>query len=207
MARIIDGDVSTFNALAYGEKHLGTQQFLYSHMENMSHVLTDAGRRFFDASREVFQQMEKTRTGRLIKAAQRAVGSIWQSDEIRYLCTVGEFQWAPEKMRRYIMAQPEVRQMYHEQRLEGYEGWYKDAYPTDIGETHWDYRRVMNGVVVEGEGELDWTASTYYEDGDYTLEPDMDFLDQVDVLDSWNTVVHLIRQGGDDPTSHWNSSL
>jgi hypothetical protein len=57
---------------------------------------------------------------------------------------------------------------------------------------------------MEEEGE--WVATTYYED----LPPgtgELEFLDQVDILRTWEQMrIHLMRRK-EDPTSRWNSSL
>tara|TARA_B100000929_G_scaffold185186_1_gene146616 strand:- start:772 stop:1404 length:633 start_codon:yes stop_codon:yes gene_type:complete len=210
MARIVQGDDSTFNALALGELHPNTQQFLSAQMEAPTHNLTTQGQSFFQNTRSLFERLEDSRAARLVKAAQRAIGSIWQNDGVRLLSTIGNFQWATNTMQRWVMAQPEVRKMYHEQRLEGYSGQYRDAYPTDIGESHYDYRRATNGFVFvkdnPADDEPEYTATTYYDDLDPS-ENELDLLEQVDIVDSWENVVNLIRHGKDDPTSRFNASL
>ena len=61
-------------------------------------------------------------------------------------------------MKRYIMANPHVREAYQEQRIAGYDGTYKDPFADDTIENHYDYRRVMNGVVVDSV-EHDYTVT------------------------------------------------
>ena len=125
-------------------------------------------------------------------------------DQIRYLRTIGEVQHAPSSMIAMLMAEPTVRRMYHQQRVDGYSESYTDNQPGKVGEDHYDYRRVVNGVFMEEEGE--WVATTYYED----LLPgtgELEFLDQVDILRTWEQMrIHLMRRK-EDPTSRWNSSL
>ena len=208
MAQLITGDSDTFNALAFGETHPGTQQFLSNQMEAPSSALNDYGRQFFEQTQALYHRLEQSNPARLIKAAKRAIGSIWQNNEIRYLSTIGEMQWAPLAMQRYIMAEPTVRQMYHEQRLEGYDGTYKDAYPEDIGESHYHYRRVMNGIVDfnEGDDEPEWSATTYYDDLEEE-DNELDLLEQDDILLSWQNVLDAIQRGNEDPTSRWAADL
>lgn len=210
MATIIQGDASTFSALAMGEMHPGTQQYLNTQMETPTHTLTDQGRQFLQNTQSLFDRIAESRSMRRVKAVKRAIGEMWQSDEIRHLSTIGEFQWAPDRMQRWLMAEPTIRDMYHKQRLEGYQGTYRDAYPDDIGENHYDYRRATNGFVfVKDEPEDDepeWTSITYYDD----LEPDdreLELVEQSDIIDSWANVKSLVYQGEDDPTSRHNASL
>lgn len=210
MANIIRGDDSTFNALTMGEMHPNTMNFLQSQIEAPTTMLTEQGQQFFNHTRDLYDRFKESRSMRLINAARRAVGSIWQRNEIRQLETIEDFQWAPQKMQRFIMAEPEVRRLYHAQRVEGYTGTYRDAYAGDVGEHHYDYRRATNGFVFVNEDPADdepeWTAVTYYDDldeGDRPLELD----EQTDVILSMKQVVNLIRQGKDDPTSRYNASL
>jgi hypothetical protein len=108
-------------------------------------------------------------------------------------------------MQRVVMANPVVRQMYTQQRVEGYEGSYIDAYPGTIRDNHYDYQRVMNGLVVFNEKD-DWSATTYFEELEEN-DNELNLFEQTDVVDSWKHLEALLKQGKDDPTSRWNSSL
>lgn len=211
MATVIEGGEAAFNAFAFGEMHPGTQQFLQTQMEQPTHTLTQQGQRFFQGAQDLYQRFENSRSMRLATAAKRALGGIWNTNEISHLNTVADLQWAPERMRRLIMAEPEVRRLYHEQRIEGYGGVYQDAYPNDVGEDHYDYKRVMDGVVVFNESddpdEPEWSATTYFEDWAEFGDRELELEEQVDVIDTWASVVHHIRRGGDDPTSRFNAAL
>lgn len=209
MATVIQGGDDTFNALALGEMHPGTQQFLSTQLQAPTHHLTEQGQRFFQSTQELFKRFEDSRAMRLITAAKRAVGGIWNADEIRYLSSIEDLQWAPSKMRRLIMAEPEIRRHYHQQRVEGYEGVYRDAYPSDVGESHYDYRRVTNGFVFvnEDENKPEWSSTTYYDDHEEYGDRELDLLEQVDVVDTWAAARERLRMGGDDPTSRFNAAL
>lgn len=206
MAQVVEGGSHMFDALAYGQTlHPGTQQFLQNQIERPTDTLTDAGRSFLSGVQSLYDRLSGSTAMRIARAAKRAVGSIWQSDEIRRLADIGEMQHAPLVMQRYILAQPYVRKLYQEQRIEGYSGSYRDPFPEDRGEDHYDYRRVMNGVVVEDE-DGGWQATTYFDEllpDDY----DLSLEEQVDILDTWANVVAMIRKGGEDPTSRWNADL
>ena len=103
------GDNSEFNALCYGQKNVGTLQYLERQVENISNTLTDAGRSFFANSQQLWNQYNGSEALRLARAAARKVGSLFQRDEIRVLYGIGEIQTAPLSMQRYIMAEPPTR--------------------------------------------------------------------------------------------------
>lgn len=210
MATILQGDDATFSALALGEMHPGTQNYLTAQMEAPTHMLNEQGQNFFQNTRSLFERISESRSMRTVKAAQRAVGGLWQTNDIRHLTSIGDFQWAPEKMRRWIMAEPTVRKLFHQQRVEGYQGVYRDPFPDDVGEDHYDYRRATNGFVFVNEDvnddEPEWTAVTYYDD---LMENDreLETSEQADIVHSWANVRELIQQGDDDPTSRFNAAL
>lgn len=206
MAQIVEGGSHMFDALAYGQTlHPGTQQFLQHQVERPTEALTDAGRGFLSGVQQLYDRLSGSTAMRIARAAKRAAGSIWQSDEIRYLASIGEMQHAPLVMQRYILAHPYIRKLYQEQRIEGYSGSYRDPFPEDRGENHYDYRRVMSGVVEEDD-DGGWSATTYYDEllpDDY----DLSLEEQVDIIDTQENVIAAIKKGGEDPTSRWNADI
>ena len=211
MAHFIDGGTLMFDSLLYGRPHPSTQQFLASQFQQLSSNLTTAGQRFMESAAEVFEKLAGSEAERVLRAVGRNIRSMWQLDEIRMLSTIGELQTAPLTMQRWIMAEPMVRQMYHDQRVDGYSESYVDVHPGDIGESHYDYRRVMDGVLVDDEepdnnGDPSWHATTYIEE---LLPEDRDLLleEQVDILQTWEHVRAAIKRGKEDPTSRFNADL
>jgi hypothetical protein len=111
---------------------------------------------------------------------------------------MGAMQQAPVVMQRWIMAEPTVRTLYHKQECDGFSDTYKDMSPGIVGEQHYDYRRVMDGVIQE-DGDS-WCAKFYMDDlveGDTPLI----FRDKMDILSTWERVTMYIAAGDEDPTS------
>lgn len=209
MAQVLHGGTMMFDALAYGQPHPGTQQFLQMQFEAPTRYLTEAGERFFAGAQELYERISGSTADRMMRAAGRAIRSMWQLDEIRPLRTVEDFQHAPLSMQRYLMAEPLVRERFQQQRLDGYSESYVDVFPNAIGEDHYDYRRVMNGMVVVNEdpdGDGSWQATTYMEE----LLPDDNELhleDQIDLMDAWKFMRQHLLAGREDPTSRFNADL
>jgi hypothetical protein len=208
MATILYGDDETFNAMTSGIPHPSTIQFLEQERYNPTQQFAHYSQQFVDRTQQLLDWIENNQAARLAQAARRAIGQVWETQSIRHLASIAEFQWAPQPMVRWLMAEPSVRERYHQQGLEGYSGDYTDPFPEPMEPTeHLDYRHVMNGVVVmnpSNEGP-EWHATTYYDDRE-DLAP-MDFLDQIDVIHSWENLRHWITKGKDDPTSRFNASL
>ena len=112
-------------------------------------------------------------------------------------------------MQRWIMANPDVRKLYHEQRIDGYSDTYEDIHENSIGESHYDYRRVMNGIVVDNddeEADYGWSSVTYFED---LAEEDRELRidEQYDILSSWHYLQRYLAVGKEDPTSLFNGDI
>lgn len=199
------GDNSEFNALCYGQKNVGTLQYLERQVENISNTLTDAGRSFFANSQQLWNQYNGSEALRLARAAARKVGSLFQRDEIRVLYGIGEIQTAPLSMQRYIMAEPITRQRFNEQRCDGYSGTYVDMNPGTIKEDHYDYRRVMNGLVLTTpDGD---EKTTFYLDELVEGDRELYHEEKVDIRNTWAIVADLMKYGERDPTSVLDSKL
>ncbi|EKD22572.1 MAG: hypothetical protein ACD_84C00043G0006 [uncultured bacterium] len=200
------GSDAEFNALCYGaNKHPSTLQYLENQVSNVSRTLTDAGRSFFSNARQLYDQLNNSEAMRLARAALNKAGSLFQSDRIRDIWDLAEIQNAPLTMQRWIMAQVDVRAAFHEQRCDGYSDTYVDNSPEDIGETHYDYRRVMHGMVMEDpEGD---DKTTFYLDELHEGDRELALDEKISILNTWDVVAELMQYGEFDPTSVWNNKL
>lgn len=205
MVHVVMGGSQDFNNLVYGQVHPGTMNFLEQQLTNISTSLTDAGKNFFSNTQQLFDQFHGSEAMRLARASVRKVSSIFQRDEIRSIWDLGKMQNAPLTMQRYIMAEPTVREMYQKQRCDGYSATYQDMYPGAIGDNHYDYRRVMDGLVVETD-EGDTKCTFYFDDlveGDRRLSLD----EVIEIRSTWDFVKEMMQNGKRDPTSAFDNSL
>ncbi|MND14826.1 hypothetical protein D3C81_193550 [compost metagenome] len=205
MARYIEGGALAFNELAYAPRAPETLQFLQDQAAVFSQNLTATGRAFMQTATAKWDQYFGENAMRAARAAVRSVQTMWDADVIRTLTSIAQMQHAPQVMQRYIMADPFIRDMFLQQKLDGYSDTYVNKHGNAVGHAHYDYRRLMNGVVQEREDGA-WEAWTFWEE----LEPgdvELKFDEQFELIDSIGNIVRKIRQGKDDPTSRYNSSL
>lgn len=204
MVAVVEGGSDVFDSLAYGRPQAGIYDFLAQRAMNLSYNLTQAGQQFVQTVKNYYTAMTESDAARLARAAGRKVRSLWDMDDIRPLFTMGDFQHAGITMQRWVMAEPSIRQAYHEQRCEGYADSYVDWEPGRVGEQHYDYRRVMNGIAtIEDDG---WYAKTFIEEllpNDRELNID----EQADILRAWREARYHLAQGKEDPTSRYNAHL
>lgn len=211
MAMVIQGGSDTFNALLYGATpHVGTMSYLSGEMDKLqsfSGMLKDVGNAFVNRATDIYNRFNSSDAMRLARAAVNKVASIFQRDGIFELKTLGEIQNAPPTMQRYIMAEPTLRELFLKQRVDGYAETYLNVHGNNVGEYHYDYRRVMNGVVeiVRNDPEIDWRATTYLDellDGDRELE----FTEQIAIRRAWKEVREFLNRE-EDPTSVYGNKL
>lgn len=189
-----------FNAFVYPEKHPSGVQFLREQFNNFTGVLTNTANEFIQASR---QQVDRFTSHAAVDFARNILKSFMGTnavitDRVLSLFEIDQFQGASLQMQRWVMASPVVRGLYHEQRCEGYSETYVDMDPGLKGEDHYDYRRVMDGVMHITDD--NWYATSYVEE---LKEGDRDLThgEKVDIQNTWSRLEYLIALNKEDPTS------
>ena len=190
-----------FNAFVYPEKHPSGVQFLRNQFNNFTGVLTSTANDFIQASR---QQVERFTSNASVDFARNMLKSVMgistiSTDRITTLFDVQHFQGASIPMQRWVMANPQARTLSHEQRCEGYVDSYVDVQPGIQGDHHYDYRRVMDGVM-QFDKDDGWYAKCYVEE---LKEGDRDLThgEKVDIIHTWSKLEYLIALNKEDPTS------
>ena len=204
MAELIVVHPEVFNALAFGQTHPGTLSFLSSLPNMATDRLTHAAQGFYQQSQTMISSIMDSSIVRQAEAVLRKVAHSWDLNVIRELNDLGSLQYAPQTMMRWIMAEPTVRHLYHRQEVHGYGEQYLDREPDFVGEQHYDYRRVMDGIVqVTPEGEE--VVKFYIDDvaeGDW-----LNITEKTAVTLTWAELRHQLELGRSDPTSPFNSAL
>lgn len=206
--QIVYGGGEAFTAAIVGSQNPVNRQYFLSQLEQAKSHIGDSfgslGASFISGMQRMYDTFNSSRAIELTKAALNQITGVFQADVIRTISDISHFQIATPIMQRYIMANPIVRQMYHDQRLDGYSDTYVDTDPGVVGEKHYDYRRVMSGIMVPEGTDLYYTS--YIEQ----LRDEQDELtagDQFRILDTWANIENLILSGGKDPTSPWNADM
>lgn len=148
------------------------------------------------------QFIDSTQSNRAI-GIRNMFNSYWQGDNIRLLNNVGAIQTAPDAMIRWVMANPELRMMHGEDRIEAYGERYTDSQNGQVGHMQYDYRRVTDGMVIQNDSGANHTS--YHEKllpEDYVLS----IMDKANILDTYKVIEEAIEEGI-DPTSLWNNSI
>lgn len=203
---IISGDDTDFDALVYGQPHPNTLRFIEQNIRNVTQATSGVAREFFERSAQAFEYFHGHDAIRRARAVLTQVSAVFSPDIIMELKTVAQFQAAQSRMRRYIMADIEIRTMFNDQRIEGYDKRYFNMEPDSIGDTHRDYQRMNHGLVeVDEHGEAYYTL--YYDFDEDEDEPELMHEEQLDIKASILRAKRIIAMGKDDPTSIWGALL
>lgn len=201
-------DPRLFNRFLFPDASPETKSWLAEQFQRGQERLSELGRQVFTQATQLYQSMNDPSLMRQARALTRGVKNLFHPNAIVPLDTVEAVQAATPVMQRYLMAQPSLRKLYHQQRCDGYSDSYVDVDPGVRGEAHYDYRRVMNGIVVDyvkEDGEDGWKSVMYPDDlreGDRELESDERFI----VLRGWD-LVEAALAAKRDPSDIFNGKL
>lgn len=203
-ANVIQGDSLEFDSLIYPTQHPNALTYIQNTLSNIPSTLMDKGRELFSNAYEKFKEITSAESRIRARNAILAATNYRQENVIYPIHNVVDSQTATLTMQRWIMAEPTVRELYHKQQCDGYSSTYVDNHPDAIGEDHYDYRRVMDGVV-DYSGNNVW-CKWYMEDlanGDKELMP----FEKLSILDSWDVIRNAVNLMNEDPTDPDNGKL
>lgn len=180
IAVIHGSDPSFFGNNLFPEAPPEAKQWIQNQFNQGLNLLTDVGNRFRQQAVDLYQKLHDPTLEARARAFYRKAKGITHPNAILAFDTVGEIQAAKPLMQRFIMAEPSIRELYHKQLCDGYSDSYVDYEPGKIGEAHYDYRRVMNGIITESfsddaANDYQWKVVMYAEDlheGDNELHID-----------------------------------
>lgn len=192
---VAGGDI--IDVFAGGHLDNNTMQWLQNRNESVMSSVTGYAREFFQQAQNLYGMVSASDAAMVLRNLRSKKEDSWSFD-IAPLTNLEGLQTANPYMQRWVMAQPELRQRYLYQEVEGYGKSYKNHHGDAVGERHLDYRLVMDGVVTHDESQFGY--KTYYNnlaEGDRELT----VFEKVDILRTWNAVQEYLDAGEDDPTS------
>lgn len=201
---IVRGGLDAFSGLVYGIHSDEDRNYFRSQHDLIPAMVGPYGDMFMDTTKSRFEQFHGSAAIAKARLAMQHVAQVQNTDGVRSLFDVIDFQTATPTMQRWVMACPEVRSVYHKQQCDGYSETYVDDAPGKIGHDHYDYRRVMNGIVQEIDGE--YMTYVYSED----LKPgdtELPLVEQAAILTTWDIAKLMFKKGYDDLTNQTGGNL
>lgn len=190
MGQVVTLSAPSVDLALYGDRSNFVQDYLQQQINQLGGTLNNFGERIYNslANSWNFVTDGLTRVGLRTELEQQGLNVV---DNYFVECNNWiALQEANLTMQRWIMANPQVRELYLGQDICGYSDEYVDLDPGKMGEDHYDYRRVMNGIIRD-EPNGDYTITHYYEDlhiGDRELE----FYEQEPILHTWSAIDYML---------------
>lgn len=201
---VVHGDGLEFNTLIYPSQHPNTINYIQQSLSNLPSQLLDTSRDLYEIANQKFQQLNSSEARQRVFNVLSTLGNIRNENIIYPIKDIEECRSASITMQRWIMSEPNIRTLYHNQQCDGYSDTYVDMEPNKISEDHYDWRRAMSGVVQYESDDI--VAKFYMEelrDGDRELSP----FEQLMIQRSWETVKIAVSQMNDDPTNPFGGKL
>ena len=153
-------------------------------------------------AREIYDRVANSQAVQYAKAYMRQSNNFFDPNAIIPIDSLEGLQQASVGMQRWIMAQPDIRTLYHQQLVDGYADTYVDMHPGVVGSEHYDYRRVLDGIITEGSEEdgYDW-VTTQYPDDLYKYDRELTIGEKTDILNIWDIVKLYSEARKEDPTN------
>lgn len=198
---------ANFDAIAFGVPIQANLNFLEERLNNYSTTMQEAGEAFLKRGMDVFNRFGGSEAIRLAKAAVRSVQHAFDKDIVRELKTIGAVQQAGQNMQRWIMASPDVRTLYHQQRCDGYSNSYVDVAPGQIGKDHYDWRLVNTGIIemTPEDPDHEWVAVQYLDESDDDVH--LSLQEKEEIKSTWDFIKTMMLPGKEDPTSPYCDKL
>lgn len=204
MAVFYEGGADAFDALSGGVPSGESMAWLRASYDATRNLLNAGQRAFTEMTSKAHSIISEFGANQLMRNLGHKIKAVWKNDIVPLL-SVEEIQTASQEMQRWVMACPEVRTLYHKQLCEGYGDSYVDHAPGVIGNMHYDFRRVMNGVTVVPEEGVPY-RETYY-DTMTEHEHELKLPEQTSILLTWRACVKAVREAEDDMTSQYGAKL
>ena len=179
---VVKGGSAAYRALVFGPQNQSNQNFFDSQVASVINAGNEFGQAFANRVLEIRETFNNSAAVQLAKAALNRTRGIFSPNVVKTLTDVADMQNAKTVMQRWMMANPEVRALYNQQRCDGFSESYVDLQPGKIGENHYDYRRVMDGMVQTTD---DGFFIDMYAEQILPEDEDFDFDEQRQVLRTW----------------------
>jgi len=205
MATVIYGGERELNLFTAGEPHPSMLNYMRNQAEQIGNYIQQTGNQFAQSVLDSYETYYSDGALRNARAALSKVKSYFREDKISDLGNIYDIQQSGVVMQRFVMSQPDLRQMYHDGRCNGFAGSYVDPFPGQIGEQDYNYRRVMDGLlqILPPSEEAPDGDDQFVIYGDELLEGDrhLDLHEQVAITNVWNRVKYSLATSMLDPSN------
>ena len=202
MASIYYGDNGSTAALMYEPISRDLGDWLYESGRDVLSRVSERAKSFFSRASRYRERTGFDQAMAMREQVHRATRHVLDDDDFRYLDDLLGIQLAKPKMRRYLMADPTLRQMYREKRLSGWDNTIDDDLSVPVNETP-EYLHVTNNVLI---GDKFTTTSNDLLDL-YEEKESLTLTDKTEIMLTWDRAKAIIQLDKLAPTSPHGATL
>lgn len=193
------GGIAAFNAVAFGPQNPKNEEYFRREMESMSQMTGVFSDAFVQKAFSIFDLYHGADAIAKGRAAMNQVSGLAAVNTYRRIDKISDFQTAGPVMQRVIMANTMIREMYHQQRIDGFSDTYVDPDPGRSGENHYEWRRIMDGMANIAETG-DAMTVTFYDEVDPFEQPRLKPAERSDAVATWENAEFFLLEAARDPT-------
>ena len=192
-ARVINGGDLASNALLYGTPDPSLIEYLQTNVSRVMEATKGAINTFTTGVQNMYNRFNNSAAINAAKALLYSSGSSINESTIEYYSMDN---YHPNLyMQRYIMAYPEVSNLYKQNMIDGFSDTYFNIEPDTYKEDRSEYMQVMDGVLQEDKDHNVYVK--YYSDSNDM--PSLEASEKMAILQAWDIVANKIALGK-DPT-------
>jgi len=194
--RVVSGGDTALRALMYKPLTETARAYISDKIDMATTAIGNYGGGFIDQVKSVYNTFNSDAAINAAKSLLYNANSHLDQTAI-YGITPEYIPQANLTMQRYIMAQPDIYNMYRDNMVNGFEETFVDTDEFEDPTHREDYRVVMNGSIKEFEDGTPYitTYNDVYEDGSETI----DMYEKFAVMKTWDSAMSLLADGI-DPT-------
>lgn len=202
--RVVRGDSTTFHAKTFGVPARETFDYLNQMGMDFNSSISDEARLRFTEVKSFYKTVSFDDALSALRNAVSGTDALSLPNRVMPLVSLAELQHAPDVMLPWIMAHPQLRELYAHNSCEGYGDRFIDYFSEVLGDTRPLYKAAVNGLrrEVNGEYQMEIFAEVRSEQ---SLQIDMN--DQLSVMATWDEIDYQLSLNDRDPTSPFDGKL
>lgn len=200
-AAVIRGGSSVEDSLLYRPLENNVLNYLNQHIDTAIQATRNLSQTFIDGVHSLYNKFNSDQARLQSKLAMNYAGQHIDQNMIHYV-KYEQLHAANLMMQRYILAHPQLGELHSQDMCYGYQDTFIPLEPGKYGKDTIEYSRVMDGVIQFEEDGKSFIETYSIYDND-THGDDIDIIDQISILRSWDNVSRMIANKIDpsDPIS------
>lgn len=155
MGTVVSIPEAALDYAIYGDNSQTISNYLVQQMQALPQAFNGFASRIYNAMMTSYNYVNDAMTKHHLIGTLQQKGIQVIDNYIQPLVSMEALQNANPTMQRWVMAHPELRQLYLKQNIDGYSDTYRNIFGKGVGESDYNYRRIMDGVL-QDDGKESW---------------------------------------------------